>query len=245
MKPGNPRVIFMKRLPRDVAKEEIEKLAEEFGKVQRVRLIRGRNALVTFEEESSADRAVEELHNSEWDGISMHVEKEKRPVSRRRPRRRGARGGSGEESKDEGAADGRRASRRNRRRRVRRVVENNPRAVFVGKFEEGVTEEQVRSFASAAGEVEEVQMPSAKTYAYVYFASPEAAKTAIASLSGKTLGGSTVAVEPQNRPGARRELTYEGPTVWVGNLARGVGEEDLRKFFVQYGSISGVSVIEG
>ncbi|CAE7580394.1 PABPC4L [Symbiodinium sp. KB8] len=250
---GRPNAVFIRRLPRETDMEEVKAIASKYGDVTSVKANRRfRGATVVFADEEAANKAVQGLDNTEFKDQTITAEKERRTVrsksrsaskengTRSRRRRR-----AGSKDRSETKEDGASPSRRRRQRRPRRVVENDPRAVFIGKFEEAVTEEAVRSALSGAGAISSVRVPPAGTYAYVYFENEGDAAKAVDTFNGKNVLGATVTVERQNRPGSRKELTFEEPAVWVGNLARGVGEEAVRDFFAKYGAIANVSVIEG
>lgn len=236
--------VFIGNLVDGYTKSSVTELVSPFGVVHKVLLKRNGAAVVAFDSESSATRAIAGLRTADPE---LRVEYAK--ISASKPRTRKA----AEPAAPPQEAGGSRASE-----------ERAPSAlaVFVGNLPD-VSDEDIRSLFERHGAVSSVRISSSRKFGTITFEQPAAAAAAIAALHNMSLGGSVLRVEAgrgrpkKNRSGggggggggrgaprAPRAAAAAASTelnpckVFVGNLPEdGASEADLSSLFAPYGAV--------
>ena len=134
--------------------------------------------------------------------------------------------------------------------------------VYIKNFPESVTEEKLRDMFEAYGSITSyriMQDESGKSrgFGFVAFEDPEIAERACVELNGKEMEGKTLYVgRAQKRAERQMELKrkfedlkmqrmnrYQGVNLYVKNLDDTIDDEELRKEFTPYGTITSAKVM--
>ena len=110
------------------------------------------------------------------------------------------------------------------------VIENNPCRVYVGNVPFSFDEAALREAFASCGAVTEVTVPDLRPghrlgFAYVTFATPEAAATAVETLNETDMGGRTVRVELENRKPKKKGRARSNRNRVRNRRRRGEGAE--------------------
>lgn len=113
--------------------------------------------------------------------------------------------------------------------------------IFIGNLPDGylVSNSDVRPLFEAHGQVGECEV--IKNYGFVHMDNEEEAKAAIADLNGKIVGGRPMKVEMSDNRGPKKPSTK----LFIGNVADGTTNDQLRSLFEPYGDVVEADVIAG
>ncbi|EXB54169.1 Polyadenylate-binding protein 2 [Morus notabilis] len=122
--------------------------------------------------------------------------------------------------------------------------------IFVKNLDKGIDNKALHDTFSSFGNILSCKIATdhlgqSKGYGFVQFDSEESAKAAIENLNGMLLNDKQVYVGPFVRKEERDNATEKAKfnNVYVKNLAESTTEDDLKKIFGEYGSITSVVVV--
>lgn len=146
-------------------------------------------------------------------------------------------------------------SKKRKRDEVEEVAAPLNSSVYVNGFSYDSTEEAIREFFSACGEISTIRLPlwedsgRLKGFGYIDFAAAEGATAAIA-MNGQELDGRWLKIEPSNKgPTNKKPRTFELSErpdgcreVFVGNLSWNATDDEVWKCFEDCGAIARVRI---
>ncbi|CAE7235169.1 Celf1 [Symbiodinium pilosum] len=129
------------------------------------------------------------------------------------------------------------------------------RKIFVGSLPNQVTEELLRAEFDRFGDIDEIFIkegcPLGKQWAFVTFASPDAASAAkeatdrLLKLPGAERACDVMLAKNQGNPAAVEVSPAAPRKIFVGSLPDGIQEQELRIEFSKYGSIEDLFIKPG
>jgi len=114
--------------------------------------------------------------------------------------------------------------------------------IFIGNLVEGgaVSNDDVKPLFEVYGTVTECEVIKNHGYGFVHMDSEQAAKNAVRELNGQDVKGRNMKVEFSNSKGSGRKNTQK---VFVGNIADGTSDQELRGLFEPHGTVTECDVI--
>lgn len=120
------------------------------------------------------------------------------------------------------------------------------RTIKLTKLAEGLNQNHIRKKFRKIGPVEKVTFPAEgqdTSTAFVVYQTHKDAREAVRKLSGKIFKGNTIGVSLLSKEGKTpSQRSLKKSKLIVRNLSFKCNEEDLRKFFTQFGQISDVHI---
>ena len=207
---------------RETDRERLERYFKSYGKIERVKLVRdqltGRSrgyGFVTFKSSKVVDKILSAA-NHIIDGKNVKVSLAFKTVSR-----------SGEISGVKQVYSG----------------EKEERKIFVSGLKTGVhgtTDNDLKEYFSAFGDVEEVKIVASKSYGFVTFKAPESV-TEVLSKGLHLIAGWKINVEQPFRGEDKMEITRKGKrAVNVYNISSEISDDELASYFLRFGEVEKV-----
>ena len=207
---------------RETDRERLERYFKSYGKIERVKLVRdqltGRSrgyGFVTFKSSKVVDKILSAA-NHVIDGKGVEVSLAFKTVSR-----------SGEISGVKHVYSG----------------EKEERKIFVSGLKTGVhgtTDNDLKEYFSAFGDVEEVKMVASKSYGFVTFKAPESV-TEVLSKGLHLIAGWKINVEQPFRGEEKTEITRKGKrAVNVYNVSSEISDDEMVSYFLRFGEVEKV-----
>lgn len=184
--------IYVKNVDEEVSEEEFSKLFEKFGAVTSCALARDQDGVsrgfgfVNYEDHEHAEKAVEELHESEFHGKKLYVGRAQKKYEREEELRR-----SYESSRQE---------------KMQKFQGVN---LFVKNLDDDVDDEKLRDEFASFGSITSAKIMSdeagkSKGFGFVCFSSPDEATKAVTEMNQRMLNGKPLYVALAQRKDQRR-----------------------------------------
>ena len=124
--------------------------------------------------------------------------------------------------------------------------------LYVTNYSEEYDEGAMRKLFDSYGEIISVRFPSLKfdnrrRFCYVQFLTSDMAKAAEAAMDGKALDGSHELIAKISDPDAKKQRSgaqAEGRELFVKNIERNAPDQEIKKFFEQYGNVVSMNIVK-